>query len=254
MKKLCILLAFLLFAVSLNAQIYIKLGGGYGTSLTSQMLYSTNTSTSATYTYGSYGQGLNFGGTFGYMLNNNIGIELSGNYLLGKKYDNPNAFSGEDYTASQRLYGNALSITPALVLATALDKQWMLYTKIGAVLAFPQVFVENTYTATTPNGPSGLDKFKESGGMALGFAGAVGVDVMLSKGIGIFFEINGIGLNYSPDTRENTETYTQTGHTISHVITYSETINSTDLYVLPSVRRQFSSIGASLGVSILLGK
>ena len=252
MKKLFILTALLMFTVGLNAQIYIKLGGGYGTSLTSQDIYTTSTTSSETHNYGSFGQGLNFGGTFGYMLNKNIGIELSGNYLLGKKYDNTGALSTATYTRDDRFYGNAISITPALVMATELDKQWMLYTKIGAVFAFPQVFGEYTYTAKTPGGPSGLDKYKESGSMALGFAGAVGVDVMMSKSIGIFFEINGIGLNYSPSTLENTETFA--GNTITPTKTYNETVNTSDVNVLPAVRRQFSTIGASIGVSILLGK
>jgi hypothetical protein len=251
MKKLFILITLLLFAVSLNAQMYIKLGGGYGTSLTSQEIYSTSTSSSITYNYGSFGAGFNFGGTFGYMLNKNIGIELSGNYLLGKKYDNP-GITLMTSTLDEKFYGNAFSITPAFVMATALDKQWTLYTKIGAVFAFPQVFQENNYTATAPSGPSGMDKFKESGSMALGFAGAVGANVMLNKTFGIFFEINGIGLNYSPSTVENTDV--ATGHTKIPTKTYNETVNTSDVNVLPSVRRQFSSIGASLGISILLGK
>jgi len=252
MKKLFILLALLMFTVSLNAQIYIKLGGGYGTSLTSQEVYVTSTSTSATYNYGSFGQGINFGGTFGYMLNKNIGIELSGNYILGKKYENPGAVSNATFTRDDKFYGNTISITPALVICTALDKQWMMYTRVGAVFAIPQIFGEYTYTAKAPGAPSGLDKYKESGGLAVGFAGAVGVDVMVSKSIGIFFEINGVGLNYSPSTLENTETYA--GNTITPTKTYNETVNTSDVNVLPAVRRQLSTIGASIGVSIMLGK
>ena len=70
-----------------TAQGYINIGGGYALSAASQSFGEKNSGTNSDIKLvkGSLGKGINVGATFGTMLNANVGIELSADYLLGGK-------------------------------------------------------------------------------------------------------------------------------------------------------------------------
>ena len=227
---------------------YVKLGGGYGLSLASQMVYDTPTSsgetTSHSYTYGSFGEGINFQLGFGYNINPNIALELDGSYTLGKKFENT---SGTTLVTTSKWYANTISIMPSVVIKAPM-KDMTPYTRFGMVIGIPSKFYEQTATGT--GAPAGTDKWKESGGSALGFQGAVGVSFKAGKQLGFFAEIFGIGMNYAPSKAENTETYT--GQTLGQTITYQESgVNSATLQQTP--RYSFSSFGLNIGLSYSFG-
>jgi hypothetical protein len=228
---------------------YVKLGGGYGLSLASQMVYDSPTTqgenTSHSYTYGSFGEGINFQLGFGYNVNPNLAFELDGSYTLGKKFEYT---SGTGIVVTNKWYANTISIMPSVVVKAPM-KDITPYTRFGMIIGIPSKFWEQTATGT--GAPAGTNKWKESGGSALGIQGAVGMSFKAGKNLGFFAEIFGIGMNYAPGTAENTETFT--GQTVSPTITYQESgVNTATAQETP--RYSFSSFGMNIGVSYTFGK
>ena len=230
-NKLLIITLLVLFSFigsSTFAQsAYIKLGGGYGLSLASQMIYDQSTTPATTWDnkYGSFGEGINFQAGFGYNINSNFALELAGSYLLGK---------------------NTITIQPSVVIKAPM-KDVTPYTRFGMVIGIPSLFQEVTSTLVT-----GTDKFKESGGVALGVQGAVGMNFKAGKHLGIFAEVFGIGMNYGPSQRENTETFA--GVTADPLVTYGETGTYATANTEATPRRSLSSFGLNLGLTYTFGK
>ena len=90
-----------LFAGKVFAQrIYINLNAGAATQMSSENISGFNNYTKTTNSITtqqidvSLGQGINFGGAFGYMINKNLGVELGLSYLLGDKFNALNKQSG----------------------------------------------------------------------------------------------------------------------------------------------------------------
>jgi hypothetical protein len=234
-----------------SQNVYIKLGGGYGLSLASQMLYDQSATPTTTWDnkYGSFGEGINFQAGFGYNINSNFALELAGSFLLGKKFENTVGGSTTKY------YANTINIMPSVVVKAPM-KDITPYTRFGMILGIPSKFTEITATGFT-----GTAKFKESGKIAMGIQGAVGVNFKAGKHLGIFAEIFGIGMNYSPDKRENTETFTELG-LLQPTVTYGETGTGTILngVFVPATgteqapRYSFSSFGMNVGLTYTFGK
>ncbi len=245
-NKLLIITLLVLFSFigsSTFAQsAYIKLGGGYGLSLASQMIYDQSTTPATTWDnkYGSFGEGINFQAGFGYNINSNFALELAGSYLLGKKFENTVG------TTTNKYYGNTITIQPSVVIKAPM-KDVTPYTRFGMVIGIPSLFQEVTSTLVT-----GTDKFKESGGVALGVQGAVGMNFKAGKHLGIFAEVFGIGMNYGPSQRENTETFA--GVTADPLVTYGETGTYATANTEATPRRSLSSFGLNLGLTYTFGK
>src|SRR5829696_7523138 len=74
---------------------YAGINIGYGAGWPAYALGTSTTITPSGTTYtlekGSYGQGLNFGITGGYMFNKNVGVELGVSYLVGSKKEFTNS-------------------------------------------------------------------------------------------------------------------------------------------------------------------
>lgn len=161
-NKLFIFSLLVLFSIigstvfSQNA--YIKLGGGYGLSLASQIIANKNVTSPSSYdfTYGSFGEGINFGLGFGYNINSNFALELAGAYILGKKFETTYS------TSTVKEYANTICIMPSVVVKAPM-KDVIPYTRFGMVLGIPTKFEEMTATGFT-----GTRKFKETGGLAMG--------------------------------------------------------------------------------------
>jgi hypothetical protein len=251
MKKTITFIFAVLFVLTVtnlfSQSAYVKLGGGYGLSLASQEMYNAGTGTTNDYKYGSFGEGVNFQAGFGYNLNPNIALELAGSYTLGKKFENTFG-TGIVYTG--KMYANTISIMPSVVVKAPM-KDITPYTRFGMVLAIPSKLYEETATGT--GAPTGTFKAKESGGVGLGIQGAVGINFKAGKQLGIFAEIFGIGMNYSPSTWENTDTYT--GGTIIPKKTYEENWTPTaGDNKLAAQRYSFSSFGMNVGLTYTFGK
>jgi hypothetical protein len=249
MKKVTIVfvLAILVLFIGSTAHAqnaYIKLGGGYGLSLASQPIVDIGTTPAYDVKYGSFGEGINFGLGFGYNINSNFALELAGSYIMGKKFENTVTYTGGSTT--EKDYANTICIMPSAVVKAPM-KDITPYTRFGMVIAIPTKFEELTTTGFT-----GTRKYKETGKMAMGIQGAVGVNFKAGKHLGIFAEVFGIGMNYSPDKKENTETYSNLG-VLDPTITYNEsgTYSSTSA---PAPRYSFSSFGMNVGLTYTFGK
>jgi hypothetical protein len=248
-NKLFIIVLLVLFSFvgssAFSQNVYVKLGGGYGLSLASQEMYDAGVSPAHDYKYGSYGEGIDFGLGFGYNVNSNIAFEVAGSYTLGKKYENTFTLLGGSIT--DKNYANTICIMPSVIVKAPL-KDITPYTRFGMVLGIPTKFEEVTSTAVT-----GTLKYKETGGLAMGIQGAVGINFKAGKHLGIFAEVFGIGMNYAPGTKENTETYT--GGTLDPTITYQENWTpAAGDNTAEKPRYSFSSFGMNVGLTYTFGK
>jgi hypothetical protein len=251
MKKLLTFALSVLFVLSVtnlfSQNAYIKVGGGYGLNLASQYIYNNGVSPANDYKYGSFGSGINFHGGFGIGVHPNIALELAGSYTLGNKYEYS---SGTTIVYNKKQYASTISIMPSVIVKTNLENMTP-YSRFGIIIGIPTKNYEETATGT--GAPTGTFKEKETGGMALGFQGAFGINFKASKQIGIYTEIFGIGMNYAPGQIENTETYT--GGTIIPVRTYEETWTpATGDNKAGKPRYSFSSFGLNVGLTYTFGK
>ena len=247
MRKATLILAVAILVSFISSTVhaqnaYIKLGGGYGLSLASQIIANKNVSSPSSYdlTYGSFGEGVNFGLGFGYNVNSNLAFELAGSFILGKKFETTYS------TSSIKEYANTICIMPSAVVKAPM-KDITPYTRFGMVIAIP-----TKYEEMTESGFTGTKKYKESGKMALGIQGALGVNFKAGKNLGIFAEIFGIGMNYSPDKRENTDAYSNLG-LLDPTVTYSESGTNSSTSE-PAPRYSFSSFGMNVGLTYTFGK
>jgi hypothetical protein len=253
MKKVTITFAIAILVLFLGStvysqNVYVKLGGGYGLSLASQFMHDAGVSPARDLKYGSFGEGINFGLGFGYNVNSNLAFELAGSYILGKKFENTVTSSG--ISTTDKDYANTICIMPSVVVKAPM-KDVTPYTRFGMIIGIPTKFNEETQTGT--GALTGTDKFKETGGLAMGIQGALGINFKAGKNLGIFAEVFGIGMNYAPSTLENTETYT--GGTLIPKLTYEESWTpALGDYKLAKPRYSFSSFGMNVGLTYTFGK
>ena len=237
------LLLELCFISSANAQFYVKLGGGYGLSLANGLSYKDGSDVK----YASLGEGIYPSLGFGYMFNKNMAIELNGSYLIGRKFEATDTQGG--LILVEKAWGEGKFISPALVVMAPM-KNMTPYARFGGVIGIPKVKDEITISGSW-EAPTGTLKLEESGKMALGVTGALGLMYKAGSKINIFAELYGTGMNYRPDTRKNTETFS--GFNLEPTITYVETTPpGTNQEIAPS--RPFSSWGLNVGFSYMFGK
>lgn len=213
MKKnyvLTLLMAFAFGMMANNASAQgpyasLNLGYGFGKSTMNLEYWNFYNSTSGTNSvtdeqvFVSLGKGLNFGGTFGNMFNENVGAELGINYLLGGKAKAKDEYTGG--TTEYNFYARMLRIIPAIVIAAG-GEGINPYAKFGVVVSLGSAKYE---MEDNDNGDIMILKEKYSGGIALGFMGAVGALFPLNDNMSIFAEINTINQSYAPKKGEITE-------------------------------------------------
>jgi hypothetical protein len=147
----------------------------------------------------SLGKGLNFGGTIGFMFNENIGAELGISYLLGGKSEAKDSYPGgtTDYTISSKM----LRINPSIVIAAGLDNINP-YAKFGLLIGSGSIFYEEN---DNDDGDVYVMKMKLNGGMAMGLTSAIGATFSLSEKMSFFGEFNMVNLSYAPSKGEITK-------------------------------------------------
>jgi hypothetical protein len=197
--------AFALIANNVTAQgpyACLNLGYGLGKSTMNLEAWSFYNSTTTTSTQTdeqivvSLGKGLNFGGTIGNMFNENVGAELGINYLLGGKAKAKDEYP--DGTTEYKFYARMLRFIPAIVIAAGSDGINP-YAKFGVVISTGSAKYE---WEDNDNGDLMIAKWKYSGGIALGFMGAVGALYPLNDNMSLFVEINTINQSYAPKKGE----------------------------------------------------
>ncbi|RPI14484.1 MAG: hypothetical protein EHM58_16360 [Ignavibacteriae bacterium] len=234
------LLLLLCLTTITSAQFYLKLGAGYGilpingfkfyekSSLVGNEFYAYDTT--QTPIEKSWGTGFQPAFGIGYVLTKNIAMELNGSYLSGTTLE------PELTDRTQKFSSSGIYINPALKLQAPL-KNITPYTRIGLLIGLPEIKQEETNNMKT-----GAYKRTIRGGIAMGIESALGMEIKLSTKLNTYFELFGTSLNWKPSEYEITENYTNEA---TGVIEYTERLQPYE---------RFSTIGAKVGVSYILGK
>jgi len=223
MKKIFLLiLAISLLAGTAFAQkTYLRLGVGGGMGLKQFMGYGwidedemeTNDETYDNIIVKSMGLGGGFNANlaFGFMVSDNVGIELGVNEAISLPKKTKYTYNGDSYDDNYevKISGMMLQIVPAIVLTPALEKVNP-YARIGMIIGVLATGKEK-YNYTY----SGEDEYKAthtadytskvSGGIALGYSVAGGVSFNLGEKLAFFAELVFNGLTWAPSKGKYTE-------------------------------------------------
>lgn len=261
-KMVSLVFVFSLLTTTLFAQgPYVGVNVGYGFNMGSQNINGINDYIKKNdwRTYDqidvSFGKGLNLGVAFGYMFNENIGLELGISYLIGAKTIANYKSSDEvrDYTLSS----NMLRINPSLIIAAGFEKINP-YAKVGMVIGSGSAMYEYY---ENDEGDIKTRKMKLNGGLAFGLSSAVGIMFNLSDKMSFFGELNMINLSYAPTKGELVEAYDE-GIDLLPLMTvrdiktefvdgYTYNVNDATNYSIPKTelkeRLPFGSFGVNIG-------
>lgn len=233
---------------------YVGVNAGYGLGAGTQVIGTNYTSTGTTSSYegvyGSLGEGFKFGASAGYMFNENFGAELGFSYWLGKSIESTYKTPTETQTTKWSSWG--IVAVPSVVISANL-KPVSPYARFGLVLGLLNPKDEISRVETGDN----MDAVAEDrGGLAVGFAGALGIVVPTGSTVDFFAEVVLQAVTHSPSKYEITKYIINGVDQLSALprkeIDYKESFSSTEQYVTTAVRRPYSSIGLAVGVRINL--
>lgn len=253
MKRL-VLAALLLLgcASALRAQSpYVRVNAGYGFGLAGQFIGTDVDGNKTTMRFGSLGQGIQFGAAVGYHFNEHVAAELSGGYLMGRKFEFED--KGPNGTDVERIYGRAILINPALVLCTDFEGSFAPYARFGLTVGLPTVTTETEGEVLNVKVEG---KTRDHGGIALGFNSALGVQFQLADNIHFFAELQTLALSYAAKKWEIKE-YTVDGKDELDKIevTKGDYVKESDGDLkaeerLMGNKAAFSNVGLNVGVKI----
>lgn len=260
------MVSFSFFAINTSAQgVYIKAGAGYHFATATGNLggfnnYTSSSGSSATIEQVnvSFGKGIDFGGTFGYMFNENVGAEFGVSYLLGSKSKAKDIYTGG--TTECEYSAKMLRLNPAIVIAAG-GENINPYAKFGLIMGFGDIL----YTMEdNDQGDIYIGKWKYNGGLAFGFSAGLGANFSLNDVISLFAEVNMINMSYAPTKGEVTEATYNGVDELPNMTTSEKEIEFVDKYTYdynnpPSdsqprqelkIKHPFSSIGVNVGIFI----
>ncbi|MEO8234221.1 MAG: outer membrane beta-barrel protein [Flavobacterium sp.] len=138
------------------------------------------------------GKGINFGGTIGYMFNNQLGAEIAVDYLLGSKTETK--IDGSGGSLNQTLSSRMIQIKPSFVLSAGYSKINP-YAKFGAIIGSGKITQEfNLFIGDLTEVEA-----EAKGGLAFGFHAGVGLNFGLTPKLSLFGELNMNNLSYAPE-------------------------------------------------------
>ncbi len=295
MKKTTLTTALCILGLGISVSsfgqgLYVGLGGGYGfaaaksgingfndlnvTNSTNQTLTTYSFNQTAKNVKYSFGSGVPIGLYGGYMFTKNIGAELGIGYLIGSKTtltnDQTQTAPGSSSTdnTTETLKGHMMRLTPSLRIQVGEDKIKP-YMTAGIIIGMATGITDETSETKTGTGqPSSTSDniWTYSGGMSIGFHGAVGATYMISDQLGIFGELTGNYMNWSPNKKVLT-TATLNGtdelgkmNTIDKETDYKSSYTTTSGPVSTGsptlsslVNAPFSSFGFTIGVHYSFG-
>ncbi len=280
MKKLSVITAVAgIFISQINSKaqgLYVGIGGGYGIPSQVQTFYPTYTSNGSTSTFTSqsvsYGQGVSVGIYGGYMITRNLGVELNISDKFSYNSTSTNSNSTTDFTnmTNYTAKGGLFRFTPGIRLMTG-ENKLKIYTVTGLIIGLPSASIEENSTSTNSSQTGSITNTDDeistySGGIIIGFHGAIGAIYMVSDKIGIFGEVFGDFQTWTPSQLLIT-TYTENGVDELGQLTTSEkqtnfvssfTSTNSSSPGSPSqntkVYLPFSSFGINIGVRFSFGK
>ena len=219
MKKYIILslLSFCLSVVS-QAQLYLKGYTGYALSTGNEKLTSYEMLNDGYYASShplKFGQGANLGLSVGYVLNQNIAFEITGNTQLFSKFAYSKAFhnwdsftsyswSHDGFFGDLKYASTMFQVSPQVAFKANPYNQWIFYLKAGPDFIWI-TFKETTQTISTTDWPIPFDIYipsylhvnEYSGNMNTGIQGSLGMEYKLSKTICAFAELTTVNVRYT---------------------------------------------------------
>lgn len=251
------LLLFLFLPVQSFAQEgYVALSGGYGLSAGSQQLESKSSGTNREGVYGSFGKGIKFGITGGYMFSQHVGGEIAFSYIIGSSFEGGSTNTAGTSSSTVKRSGSGFMIVPGIVVSGA-GGSASPYAKAGVIIGILKVKNEMSSTSTQGQTRSQSEgTLEETGGVALGFAGGVGIVFNPASPLSFFAEVALVSVAYSPSQIELTKA-TQDGRDILSQVTeikadFKESYSTTERNVQLAVREPFGSVGINVGVRLNL--
>jgi hypothetical protein len=289
--KLALVLV-LLSSVLFAQKFYVSLNGGYGFPIQTQTGILSNLQFEFEEQTGqinnklyksesvdlSLGKGFNFGGSIGYMFNENMGVDLGISYLKGAKtfggvegYDRQIQSNGDVYLTQTNdtnfMYSKMIRLSPSFVLTTSRFEKFNPYTRLGIVFGFGSIYSErNTqelyYTGVTLQ-HSRTSTLKETfdGGVAFGINAAAGFGYDFSEKFKITCEVNYMGMSYSPEKSYLTELKSDDNDVLDQVTVKDKETEYLDSFTYTSfsspsdepkqeekITRPLNSIGINFGI------
>lgn len=267
MKKILCIAVLLISVESAYAQLYVRGNIGYNLPANTQIIGSDykdvlNEVTDEWETkdkgvYGSYGSGLSFQFGVGASFGGSLGYDVEVGYLVGKQYSSSYYYSYPGVTDNEKTKtsSNSFQISPSLTF-TAGTGNVQPYTRMGPVIAFSNLKIEETEFSTYSNQLT-VEKIEYTGGMNLGFKGVLGVNFNATKNLQFFSEVSYVGLTYAPKQGETTG-YTINGQDSMDSLNPEDKKwkfkDSVDYNNADRLREKYtmSSIGIQVGVKFLL--
>jgi hypothetical protein len=255
---------FLSTTSTLFAQgFYATIGGGYnfpvaGTPIQDETIKSTSNTSMVSFTGKtlSYGKGVDFGASVGYMFTKNVGIEIGASYLDGTNTTATDMDAGTTNYSKEAYNGTMLRFIPACRIQSG-EGLVRPYGVLGAIIG----------TATNANitetyGPSNsIDgTVIYNGGYSFGFHAAVGATITCVENISVFIELAVNYQNYAPATAVATGNAYYLGQGVQTVSygnsgSYYPSVNNTSsTLVLPQIYLPFSSLGINAGFHFSFAK
>jgi opacity protein-like surface antigen len=235
MKKQLLLIVALFITTAMSAQFYAGLKFGYGFGTQKSDFGNTITDNSKTVEWATLGQGLTPGLKLGYFFGDNFGVELGINYMIGAEQ------TVLDYQQTKDLNNGKAGIN---ALATASSNQLRLmpqlvyrwdngfYGRFGLVIpiAGKTTITGEQTVDLAPLQPAKTENYEIelTGKFNMGFAGAFGYSFELSDNLGLFGEVEYVGLNIRGNTSEYTKYEVDGKDQLANMDVYDKNTNFVD--------------------------
>ena len=240
---------------------YISADAGIGFNGPSQNLYVNTTSYMGYYVdqvvYGSFGKGLNFTGSLGYMITRNVGAELGLGYLNADKEEFFRKDERNNSLNNQKIGVSMWRIMPQMKLSTSGDR-FKFYLKQGLIIGvFPRVSVLETYVA--PGYYTGVTQTtiltaEETGNISWGAISSAGVSCKLKGRLYLTAEMRMISQSYSPAKGEVKDVFVDgvSQPILYKTVTFQDEHDSRDRVTALRFYYSLNSVGLNIGLHIFL--
>lgn len=255
MKRNVLLIATsLLLSVGAGAQLQVGLKAGYAMPAATAPIGTSLNGTQSTTIYGTFGGGIPISLEAAYFLNDNFGVQFDFTYLMGSSLL-VNEILTPGLTSNTTAKTTQFRITPSLVFKTEMG----IYSRFGAVL--PVAGNTTAITEEANGGGLGIPLKREmvsKGKFGLGFAGALGYQFNIGDKLGVFGELEYIGLSIKRATAEMTMLQVGGVDQLPNLtdaqknFNYADEINITGTD-LQGTSSPYNSIGLNIGVRFRIG-